>query len=88
MKRHIALLSWTVAVLLALGAVVTPAGAQQPTKIPRVGVLGTSATVPALPGLRQGLRDLGYVEGENIIIEYRFNEGRGRSAPQPGRRTG
>ena len=51
-----------------------PAGAQQPKKIPRVGYLAAvsaSADAPRLEAFRQGLRDLGYVEGQNIIIEYR-----------------
>ena len=54
------------------------AGAQQPPKIPRIGFLGpTSASGMAsrLEGLRAGLRDLGYEEGKNIVIEYRWAEG-------------
>ncbi|HEX9442774.1 MAG TPA: ABC transporter substrate-binding protein, partial [Candidatus Binatia bacterium] len=57
--------------LLALNA---PAQAQQPTKVPRIGYL--AAASPAVvaarsEAFRQGLRELGYVEGKNIIIEYR-----------------
>jgi putative ABC transport system substrate-binding protein len=55
------------------------ARAQQPTKIPRVGLLSTfspSETRPWHQSLRQGLRHLGWVEGENISIEYRYAEGR------------
>jgi putative ABC transport system substrate-binding protein len=55
------------------------ARAQQAAKIPRVGLLSTfspSETVPWHQALRQGLRDLGWVEGENISIEYRYAEGR------------
>jgi putative ABC transport system substrate-binding protein len=55
------------------------AGAQQPAKMPRVGLLSTfspSETMPWHQALRQGLRDLGWVEGENIAIEYRYAEGR------------
>jgi putative ABC transport system substrate-binding protein len=57
-----------------------PAGAQPVTgKVPRVGVLGvTSAAGYArqVEAMRQGFRDLGYVEGQNIFIEYRWAEGR------------
>jgi putative tryptophan/tyrosine transport system substrate-binding protein len=54
------------------------AEAQQTKKIPRVGVLiGDSASSSAarIEAFRQGLRDLGYVEGQNIGIEYRYAEG-------------
>ena len=46
-----------------------PADAQQPTKVPRVGILlpGKPPTRPALEGFRQGLRDLGYIEGQGEI---------------------
>ena len=69
-------------VLLMLGflASAPAADAQQPEKIIyRIGVLGaTSASAYAvyLDALRQGLRDLGYVEGKNIVIESRWAEGR------------
>ena len=52
--------------------------AQQPTKIPRVGYLtntSLSAHSARLETFRQGLRDLGYVEGKNIVIEWRSGEG-------------
>ncbi len=55
------------------------AEAQQAGKVPRVGyvaVRGASSQAPVLEGFRQGLRELGYIEGKNIIIEYRFAEGR------------
>ena len=55
------------------------ASAQQPTKTLRVGLLSTfspSETAPWHQALRHGLRDLGWVEGENINIEYRYAEGR------------
>ena len=55
------------------------AHAQQPTKIPRIGYLsGTSpsAIVARTEAFRQGLRELGYVEGKNIVIEYRAAEGK------------
>ena len=66
--------------LLATALLTTapPITAQQPTKIPRIGLLGDSAsTNPARnEAFRQGLRDLGYVEGKNIVIEWRFWEGK------------
>jgi putative ABC transport system substrate-binding protein len=55
------------------------AEARQPTKIPRIGYLNTaslSANADRIEALRQGLRELGYVEGKNIVIEYRFGEGK------------
>ena len=54
---------------------VYPARAQQPTKVPRIGFLTTAAGDPSAEAFRQGLRELGYVEGKNILIEYRYAEG-------------
>jgi putative tryptophan/tyrosine transport system substrate-binding protein len=54
------------------------AAAQQPKKVPQIGFLSSSspsAVSARLEAFRQGLRELGYVEGKNIIIEYRFAEG-------------
>jgi len=56
-----------------------PVQAQQPTKIPRVGFLYVAfpSTSPArVEAFRQALRELGYVEGKNIVIEYRYAEGK------------
>ena len=66
-----------VAVLLLTVAVVTEA--QQPTKIPRIGFLvgaSPSSYAGRTEALRRGLRELGYVEGENIVIEWRYAEGK------------
>jgi ABC-type uncharacterized transport system substrate-binding protein len=57
------------------------AGAQQPVKVARIGYLLTGSlespeTQAALGAFRQGLREHGYVEGQNIVIEYRTAEGR------------
>jgi putative ABC transport system substrate-binding protein len=53
--------------------------AQQPTKIPRIGYL-TAARLSAIPdrieAFRQGLRKLGYIEGKNIVIDWRSPEGK------------
>ena len=60
-------------------------GAQQPGKVPRVGFLGnsTAALEANLIGpFREGLRDLGYVEGKNILIEYRWAEGKYERFPE------
>jgi putative ABC transport system substrate-binding protein len=63
-----------------LVAVTIIAEAQQPRKIPRIGYLsGRGAPTPATPdpnadAFRQGLRDLGYIEGKNILAEYRYAE--------------
>src|SRR5215813_4914959 len=67
-------LLWTVTlVLLATG---TFAEAQQPTKIPTVGFMrGGSPTDAEVEAFRQGLRELGYIEGRNIIIEFRNTDG-------------
>ena len=55
------------------------AHAQQPTKVPRVGYVASSGNSndpgPSGQAFRQGLRDLGYVEGKNILVEYRYIEG-------------
>ena len=51
---------------------------QQPAKVPRIGFLGNSTAAleaDLVRPFREGLRDLGYVEGRNIVIEYRWAEG-------------
>src|SRR5262249_10942422 len=55
---------------------ISPAEAQQ-AQVYRLGFLsgGFPGRSPNIEALRQGLRDLGYVDGKNIIIEYRFAEG-------------
>jgi putative ABC transport system substrate-binding protein len=50
------------------------AQAQQAKKVPRVGYLAADPQAPTRESFRQGLRDLGYVEGQNILIEWRFAE--------------
>jgi putative ABC transport system substrate-binding protein len=60
-------------------ATVSFAEAQQPTKIPRVGYLAApppSTISERIEAFRQGLREIGYVEGKNIVIEWRFAEGK------------
>jgi putative tryptophan/tyrosine transport system substrate-binding protein len=66
-------------VTLTLAILPTPRApqAQPPVKIPRIGLLspGTPTTTSAFSRFRQGLRDLGYVEGQHIVLEYRYAEG-------------
>ena len=52
------------------------AEAQQAAKIPRIGVLLNSPPTENLPDLRQGLRELGYIEGQNIVLDVLSAEGR------------
>jgi putative ABC transport system substrate-binding protein len=70
-------------ILFALGL---PAEAQPPTKIPRIGYLNPAETSQyrdsRIEAFRQGLRELGYVEGKNIIIEYRYAEGNSERLPE------
>jgi ABC-type uncharacterized transport system substrate-binding protein len=48
--------------------------AQQPAKTPRIGFLGLAPEFSGVEALRAGLRDLGYIEGNNIVIEWRWAE--------------
>jgi len=68
-------------VVLALGLLAAPlaAEAQQAGRVPRIGFLGSTSPSdrpPLLDAFRQGLRELGWVEGQNVVIDYRFAEGR------------
>ena len=81
LKSKIKNLKWggIVGIGVAFATCGTVATAQQPTKIPRIGFL--SASSPAalsarIEAFRQGLRELGYVEGKNIVIEWRSAEGK------------
>ena len=72
-------------VVLALLAAPLAAGAQQARKVPRIGYLslqraeGDKSWVAAF---RQGLRELGYVEGQNVVIEQRHAAGRSERLPE------
>jgi putative ABC transport system substrate-binding protein len=76
MKKVTALSSVIAVILLA---VAVTAEAQQPKKILRIGVLvggSVSSDSARIEALRQGLRELGYVEGKNIVIEWRYGDGK------------
>jgi putative tryptophan/tyrosine transport system substrate-binding protein len=68
-----------------LCALCAPAEAQQPAKMPRIGYVSRTGNPsnqgPYVEALRQGLRDLGYVDGKNIVIEYRGAEGKSDRIP-------
>ena len=69
-------------IALVGGAIVCPLGVRaqpQAGKVPRIGYLGVTSPSDRpslLDAFRQGLRELGWVEGQNIVIDYRFAEGR------------
>jgi putative tryptophan/tyrosine transport system substrate-binding protein len=72
-------------VVAMLFALCVPAEAQQPVKTSRIGILMSGSPEPRraiLDAFRQGLRDLGYIEGNNIVIEYRFSEGMDERLPE------
>src|SRR5262245_37898532 len=58
------------------------ASAQTQPKIPRVGYLLSAAPTTGLAAFRQGLRELGYVEGQTIVLEVRWAEGRFERLPE------
>jgi len=69
------------AAVLALNLLAAPLAAeeQQPKKVPRIGLLGggsAAAIASRIDAFRQGLRDLGYVEGKTIVIEQMWAEGK------------
>ena len=72
------ILIWLLATILLTTA--PAAEAQQPTKIPRIGYISGTGNAsnqgPYVEALRQGLRDLGYIEGKNFAIEFRGAEGK------------
>jgi hypothetical protein len=77
----------TAGLIVTLGILSAPltAEAQQAGKVYRIGYLGNSSPVlesDLVDAFRQGLRDLGYVEGRNIVIEYRWAEGRYERFPE------
>jgi len=74
---------WVSAICLL--AAVCGAAVQAQTKIPRIGFLGAASPAALafrVEAFRQGLRELGYVEGKNVIIEWRWAEGKFERLPE------
>ncbi len=70
---------WLLSLALPFGLLAAPLGAdaQQPAKIPKIGLLFLlSGPNPNVDAFQQGLRELGWIEGQNIAIEYRWAAGR------------
>jgi putative ABC transport system substrate-binding protein len=73
--------------LLAVGLLAMPpnAAAQPPGKVARIGYLGNASPAlerDAIDAFRQGLRELGYAEGHNLLVEFRWAEGRYERFPE------
>jgi putative ABC transport system substrate-binding protein len=67
-----------------LFAICTVTEAQQPAKTPRIGYLTTAFATEVkgrIDAFRQGLREVGYAEGKNIIIDYRYGDGKSERLP-------
>ena len=80
--RHV-----TVLLMIALGAVLAPrvADAQAPTKVARIGWMSRgnpTASDPAMDAFRQGMRELGYVEGQTFVMEPRYAGGKSELMPE------
>jgi len=79
--RNISMLIMLMAGMLTAGQL---ANAQQPAPVPRIGVLRSgspSSHAAQHEAFRQGLRELGYIEGQNVRIEYRYAEGKRERFP-------
>jgi len=73
------------ALLLAVGAASLPVGAQQAPKIPKIGLITSSTPAgiaPFVEAFRQGLRELGYVEGKTFTLEARYGENKPDRLPE------
>src|SRR5215470_4824225 len=66
--------------ILSLLTASPAADAQQGGKVPQIGYLG-DLPGPHVEALRQGLHDLGYLEGQHLVIEYRWAEGKAERLP-------
>ena len=76
---------FSILLIVAVVLVAATAQAQQPKKIPRIGYLckpNTARESTRSEGIRLALRELGYIEGQNIAIEYRYAEGKPDRVPE------
>ena len=67
-------------IMFTLGSL-ADVNAQPTAKIPRIGIIAPGKS-PQLEALRQGLRDFGYIEGQNLLIDYRYVEGKHDRIPE------
>src|SRR2546425_1750167 len=75
-------LAGIIALVMAFATGGAVAEAQQPKKVPRIGfVTGASPGDRYVEAFQEGLRDLGYNEGKNIVVERRYAEGKNESFP-------
>ena len=72
--------AFRIALCALLVGLCSPVGAQEAKKIPRIGFLaGTEG--PSIPAFQRGLKDIGYTEGKNILIEFRYYQGKDELIP-------
>ncbi len=77
MNKKIFVAAMIILTLASIGV----ANAQPPGKISRIGIVA-DVNSPQLEALRQGLRDMGYIEKQNLVIEYRYAEGKRDRVPE------
>jgi len=85
MNLHLAAARLAIRVWITIAALIlaAPSAAQQPASAARVGFLAPQGrSLPLFDAFRQGLADAGYTEGENVVIEARFAEGRYERFPE------
>jgi putative tryptophan/tyrosine transport system substrate-binding protein len=82
-RRHVMQGVGAVGLGLLAGCGRLPWQVQAPAKLPRIGYLGlgSSGPNPGVEAFRQGLRDLDYIEGQNIVVDYRLADGRAERLP-------
>jgi ABC-type uncharacterized transport system substrate-binding protein len=83
-NRHLRAFGWFFFGLLTVPCFAT-AEAQQSARLPRIGILelaSPTASASQLKALQRGLRELGYVEGKNVIYEYRYADGKIERLPE------